>query len=142
MSKIALSGDVSGTGAFTIAAPNGNTNRTATLPDASGTILVDSTFDTFLVNSFTGNNISQLGYPGYQKLPSGLIIQWGATGTIGTSQSNITLPITFPNTGLSAQISDNSLAGLIVSIIFVNNSTIGVRASSGGNQHTYLVLGH
>ena len=38
MSKIALTPDASGTGTFTIAAPNSNTNRTLTLPDTSGTM--------------------------------------------------------------------------------------------------------
>ena len=38
MSKIALTPDASGTGTFTIAAPNSNTNRTSTLPDTSGTM--------------------------------------------------------------------------------------------------------
>jgi microcystin-dependent protein len=40
MSQVAIQGDVSGTGIFTIPSPNSNTNRTLTLPDASGTILV------------------------------------------------------------------------------------------------------
>ena len=39
MSKVTIAGDVNGTGVFTIAAPNVNTNRTITLPDATGTIL-------------------------------------------------------------------------------------------------------
>jgi hypothetical protein len=39
MSKIALTPDASGTGTFTIAAPNSNTNRTLTLPDEAGTVL-------------------------------------------------------------------------------------------------------
>ena len=38
MSKIALSGNASGTGTLTIAAPNTNTDRTLTLPDSAGTI--------------------------------------------------------------------------------------------------------
>ena len=38
MSKVTIAGDVNGTGVFTIAAPNGNTNRTLTLPDEAGTI--------------------------------------------------------------------------------------------------------
>jgi len=36
MSNIALTPNASGTGTFTIAAPNSNTNRTLTLPDTSG----------------------------------------------------------------------------------------------------------
>jgi hypothetical protein len=44
MSKIALSGNASGTGTFTFAAPGTNTDRTLTLPDATGTVvLADAT---------------------------------------------------------------------------------------------------
>ena len=39
MSKIALSPDDSGTGTFTLASPNSNTNRTLTLPDVAGELL-------------------------------------------------------------------------------------------------------
>jgi hypothetical protein len=39
MSKIALTPNASGTGTFTIASPGTNTDRTLTLPDATGTIL-------------------------------------------------------------------------------------------------------
>ena len=42
MSKITLAPDVSGTGTFTIAAPNGNTDRTLTLPDNSGTVFTNA----------------------------------------------------------------------------------------------------
>jgi hypothetical protein len=42
MSKVVIQGHASGTGDFTIAAPNSDTNRTLTLPDASGTVRVDS----------------------------------------------------------------------------------------------------
>ena len=38
MSKVTIAGDVNGTGVFTLAAPNGNTNRTLTLPDEAGTM--------------------------------------------------------------------------------------------------------
>ena len=41
MSKIALSGNASGTGTLTLSAPNTNTDRTLTLPDSTGTILND-----------------------------------------------------------------------------------------------------
>jgi len=41
MSKIALTGNASGTGVFTIASPNSNSDRTFNLPDASGVVLTD-----------------------------------------------------------------------------------------------------
>ena len=42
MSLVKIQGNPSGTGAFTIAAPNGNTDRTLTLPDNTGTILTSA----------------------------------------------------------------------------------------------------
>jgi hypothetical protein len=39
MSQVALSGNASGTGTFTIASPNSNTDRTLTLPDNTGTLV-------------------------------------------------------------------------------------------------------
>lgn len=40
--------------------------------------------------------------PGYQKLPSGLIIQWGVIPAIGASAAvNVTYPLAFPNNVLS-----------------------------------------
>ena len=43
MSKVSISGNASGTGTFTIASPNGNTDRTINLPDSNGTILTTAT---------------------------------------------------------------------------------------------------
>ena len=45
MSLVKIQGNASGTGEFTIAAPNSNTNRTLTLPDNTGTVITTgSTF--------------------------------------------------------------------------------------------------
>ena len=38
MSRISLSGNLGGSGTFTVASPNSNSDRTVTLPDASGTL--------------------------------------------------------------------------------------------------------
>ena len=40
MSKVAIQGDALGTGTFTIASPDSNTDRTLTLPDSTGTVVV------------------------------------------------------------------------------------------------------
>jgi len=42
MSKVVIQGNASGTGNFTIAAPNSNTDRTLTLPDEAGTVITSS----------------------------------------------------------------------------------------------------
>jgi hypothetical protein len=43
MSKISLAPDASGSGIFTIASPGTSTNRTLTLPDATGTVVISGT---------------------------------------------------------------------------------------------------
>ncbi len=48
MSLVKVQGNASGTGIFTIAAPNSNTDRTLTLPDSTGTIATaESTLSQF-----------------------------------------------------------------------------------------------
>jgi len=42
MSNISIQGNVSGTGTFTIAAPNSNTDRTFNLPDEAGTVITSA----------------------------------------------------------------------------------------------------
>ena len=54
MSKIALSGNASGTGVLTIAAPNTNSDRTLTLPDSSGTLQVSGAAISGTTGTFTG----------------------------------------------------------------------------------------
>jgi hypothetical protein len=54
MSKIALSGDASGTGTFTIASPNSNSNYTLTLPTATGTVQVSGSAILGTTGTFTG----------------------------------------------------------------------------------------
>jgi hypothetical protein len=43
MSKVAITGNASGTGTFTIASPDSNSDRTLTLPDNSGTVQTELT---------------------------------------------------------------------------------------------------
>jgi hypothetical protein len=54
MSKIAIEGNAAGTGTFTIASPNSNTSRTLTLPDATGSVVVNEGSGIFKIDS-SGN---------------------------------------------------------------------------------------
>jgi hypothetical protein len=60
MSNVALSGNASGTGTFTIASPNSNTDRTLNLPDASGTLANTDASGNLLVGTTTNTNSSRI----------------------------------------------------------------------------------
>ena len=50
------------------------------------------------MQTFADEFASSLAASGYQKLPSGLIIQWGIAGAVAAGQSAlVTFPISFPN---------------------------------------------
>jgi len=55
MSKITLSGNASGTGTLTIAAPNTDSDRTIDLPDAAGTVFVSGQALTATTGSFSSD---------------------------------------------------------------------------------------
>lgn len=64
-----------------------------------------------LNSAFQGANQS-LGTNGYQKLPGGLIIQWGNTASLTSGSSNtITLPVAFPNACQSVTYCANTQNG-------------------------------
>ncbi len=53
---------------------------------------------------------------GYQKLPSGLIIQWGVTNTSASNKVLVTFPIAFPNAVLSDYASADSAVNQFVTV--------------------------
>ncbi|MDE9583646.1 gp53-like domain-containing protein [Citrobacter braakii] len=63
------------------------------------------------MSSFAGGPAS-----GYQKLPSGLIIQWGVSSTSSsTGQATATFPIAFPNGLINVMVSEQSnSAGAVI----------------------------
>jgi len=59
MSKVKIQGNASGTGTFTISAPNSNTDRSLTLPDGAGEILTDAAIGTsVLAPDGDGSNLT------------------------------------------------------------------------------------
>jgi hypothetical protein len=58
MSKIALTPNASGTGTLTIAAPNTNTDRTLTLPDATGTVVLADAAQTLTNKSIAASQLT------------------------------------------------------------------------------------
>lgn len=70
MSKVAISGNASGSGIFTIAAPNSNTDRTLTLPDSAGTLL-NSAAQGIPKSALPTGSILQVVHSTYSTLVSG-----------------------------------------------------------------------
>lgn len=78
-----------------------------------------------LADAFKGANSSVSGN-GYQKFPSGLIIQWGSVtfpDIGGTASVSVTFPITFPN-GIFNIVDALGLTGGFNTAAAVNESTI------------------
>lgn len=105
MSKIALSGNASGTGTLTIAAPNTSTDRTLTLPDATGTMLVSGQPVTATTGNFSGDvtlGSSVLATP-TGSAPSYTCRAWvnfNGTGTVAIRASGNVSSITDNGTGI------------------------------------------
>jgi hypothetical protein len=85
---------------------------------------------------------------GWQRLPSGLIMQWGVGANITSGFQNITLPITFPNTPLSAVVSglvnEGSTSNSTISYVSLTTTTLRVFKSvtdSNGMTPLFLVFG-
>ena len=104
MSKVALSGNASGTGTFTIASPNSNTDRTLSLPDASGTVQVSGNPISGTTGTFSGDltlGTSVLATP-TGSAPSYLCRAWvnfNGTGTVAIRASGNVTSITDNGTG-------------------------------------------
>lgn len=104
MSKIALSGNASGTGTLTIAAPNTNTDRTIDLPDAAGTVFVSGQAVTATTGNFSGNvtlGSSVLETP-TGSAPSFMcraFVNFNGTGTVAIRASGNVSSITDNGTG-------------------------------------------
>ena len=62
MSQVTISGNAGGTGIFTIASPATNTNRTLTLPDATGTIAISGGAVSGTTGSFSSDLSFNSGY--------------------------------------------------------------------------------
>lgn len=98
-------------------------------------------------SAFTGSN-QNIAASGYQKLPGGMIIQWGTTPSIAAgSYVNVTLPIAFPNACLAvvsqAQGTNNTTNTSIPAIQVLSSSQVRIWqwGSSGNFAAFYVAIG-
>ena len=122
MSKVVIAGDASGTGTFTISAPNGNTDRTLVLPDEAGTI------------------ITTAGVPA-SAMPAGSVLQV-VQGVLTSVFSWTTKGAWVDLTGLSASITPSSTTSKILIQVMLtsgdggNNYNRGYRLTKNGSALT------
>jgi len=57
MSQVKIQGNASGTGQFTIASPNSNSNQTLTLPDSTGTIATSADLSSLNASNLTSGTV-------------------------------------------------------------------------------------
>lgn len=147
MSKIAIEGNASGTGTFTIASPNSNSSRTLSLPDGTGTFVVNginsSIVSGTVVASTSGTSIDFNGIPSWVKR---ITVMFSGVSTNGSSIIQVQIGTSggIQNTGyasgawLANTSNSNSTTGFIVSgtmsaaYAFDGNLTLALLNSATG----------
>ena len=92
-----------------------------------------------------GQFSSSLASPGYQKLASGLIIQWGSlSGATADTVTAVTLPITFPNKALNLSTTcyNNSTTVAACQGYFKSTSTLGLVVNTTDIQIDWIAIGY
>jgi hypothetical protein len=140
-------------GASTLSTPSGNiysaNNAATTFPLSVGStveIVSDGTNWIVLSGQGTGALVSN----GYQKFPSGFIIQWGTLSiTGGTTATTLTFPVAFPTGCLALELTYQSSVQYTGTAVFMHNAigqTVSastfVNQSSGSFNTSWLAVGH
>lgn len=95
-------------------------------------------------SSFTGANQS-LGANGYQKLPGGLILQWGNTAVASMDAYTISFPIAFPTAcqlAMGGWVGSDSVAGALGNATRTTTGISGNMNGSGAATVNWLALGY
>ena len=141
MSKIALSGNASGTGTFTIASPNSNSDRTLNLPDAGGTVFVSGQALSATTGSFSGDvtlGSSVLATP-TGSAPAYLCRAWvnfNGTGTVAIRASGNVSSISDNGTGLYTVNFATAMPDSDYCFDVFSQSTVGSTGATGTFNNT------
>jgi hypothetical protein len=122
MSKVAIQGDALGTGTFTLASPNSNSDRTLNLPDAGGTVVLDTATQTLTNKDIVATQLT--GTIAAARLPAGSVLQ---VVNSSTSTQFLSSSSTYADTGLSATITPTSATSKI--LVFVHQTGIFKQSS-------------
>lgn len=129
MSQLQVAGGASGTGVFQIVSPTSNTNRTQTLVDATGTIVLDSATQTLTNKTLSG---------AVWTAPSGSTI---TSGTAVSSAASFTASIATTVMTVTAVATGSVQAGQVITGTGVTAGTYIVNQLTGtaGSTGTYTV---
>lgn len=113
----------------------------AALSTFMGTVLDDASGDAAFT---TLGAAKSLVTSGYQKLPSGLIIQWGSGQVATATTLTVTLPIAFPTAFFQVVSSHTGTAEGVNTVANPNLLTsVDLRHNFGGTANvTFLAIGH
>jgi hypothetical protein len=129
MSQVTLQGNASGTGVFTVAAPNSNTNRTLTLPDATGTVVTTDATQTLTNKSISGAQINS-GTVAVARLGSGTP---GTGNFLRGDGSWQTVPASAPSTTDVLNATAGASVGAVGTYAWLGE-TADVDTSAGGTR--------
>jgi hypothetical protein len=109
------------------------------------TIISGTTGITFPDGGVFTNGVGSAASSGYQKLPNGIIIQWGQLSVTTSGTFTCTFPIAFPTAFCSATATQNaSSAGAEsnIAITATSNSNMSVYHNSQGTVVYWIAIGH
>ena len=132
-------------GITAITGVDGTGNTEVVLPESGELVTKDYADLKVALTEFTGDNQS-LATNGYQKLPGGLILQWGVTQNITAGvQLTVTFPIAFPNSSLQivGTIGSNfATATTFTSIYKTSSSQFKASINSGSGAVYWIAIGY
>ncbi|MDT3735556.1 MAG: hypothetical protein ROZ00_04975 [Denitratisoma sp.] len=84
---------------------------------------------------------NSLNGAGYQKLPGGLILQWGAYSFVSSNSASVTFPITFPNVVLQFGTFLPNVTTLVTTVSATTSGMTLAGSVSGSYSGTYFAIG-
>jgi hypothetical protein len=144
MSKVAIVGDVLGTGTFTLKAPNSNTDRTLNLPDNSGTVLTSASNLAGVTGVGKVLQVVQISYSTPITITSTAYTDTGLSGSITPTSSSSKILVIINQNGylrFDATTEQGGYVNLVRGSTQITESATFQRLASSGAQYTPLFNG-
>lgn len=119
-------------------APSGNGGTTFVLQPGTGVELIS---DGGSWNCIGSVGVAQLAANGYQKFPSGMIIEWGSV-PYNTTSTVYSFPLAFPNNAFQIAGTPQNIGSSGFAISVINKGQLSVQSSSGSGTANYIAVGN